>query len=109
MKLILNGVEYDDVLKRLKKVPVLYWIELEDQAGINSDAIDSGSLSFRRMLAAFAYLLRRDNGEAVTFKQAALELIPDDALVDEPADDDSSDGEGDPDPSSDALSTPSGD
>lgn len=106
MKLILNGVEYDDVLKRLKKVPVLYWIELEDQAGINSDAIDSGELSFRRMLAAFAYLLRRDAGDSVTFKQAALELVAEDALVEEEAADDEA-GEPEPDPNSDALSGPS--
>lgn len=95
MKLMLNGVEYDDVAKRLQKVPVLYWLELEDQSGINTDALDSGQLSFRRMLAAYAYLIRRDAGESVTFKQAAVELVPEDALIREPSDDeDDSDDEG---------------
>lgn len=84
IKLVLNGIAYENVPKLLLKIPVLYWIELEEQAGISTDALDSGSLSMRQTAACWAYLLRRNAGESVSYKQAAVELVLEDALVSDP-------------------------
>lgn len=86
-KLILNGREYDDVPKALNRVPLLHWIELEDQANVTADQVDEGSIGWRKMLACYAFLLRRAEGEDVTFAQVAGETVPEDVIVPD-ADDD---------------------
>jgi len=79
MKLILNGTKYE-LEKIAKRISVWQYLELEDQTGITVDDLQDGKLSAARSLAAYAFLIRRHNGDEVTFREAAEQLVPDDAL-----------------------------
>lgn len=63
------------------RIPTIHYIELEEQSKITLEQMTTrGELSLLRSLAAWAFLIRRNNGEAVTYRKAAAEIAPDDFL-----------------------------
>jgi hypothetical protein len=89
VKLILNGTKYEDVgavLAAANRVPVLHWIELEEQGHINPDDVDRRALPWRTLVVCWEFLLRRAAGEDVTFRQVAAEVVIDDVVLEDPED-----------------------
>jgi hypothetical protein len=97
-----NGVEFESQEafgKALSDVPLRYYIELEDQAGVNLDQL--GQSSTRKQLACYAFLMRRAAGEQITWDQLIDQpLQPNDVLIgdDDEADDDENEAPPDPTP-----------
>lgn len=86
MQLRLGGKLYD-LEKVAKRISVWQYLELEEQAGVTVDNLQEGKdstgkpLSSARAIAAYAFLIRRHNGDDVTFRQVAEELVPSDAIL----------------------------
>jgi hypothetical protein len=83
MKLLINGNEYDDAEKLARSVPVIHWMALEEQSGLNLDDLDEGRVNWRLYVAAVVFLIRRHHlkEHSLTFKTVANELVAEDVIV----------------------------
>lgn len=62
-------------------IPTIHYIELEEQSKITLELLTTkGALSVLKSLAAWAFLIRRNNGETITYRRAATDIKPSDFL-----------------------------